>query len=162
MQIDLNNLTAEQKQALREALGLPSENQGRSPEYGNRQLHDLRLLPTSTDPRPTFFFIEAPRDRDVSKTYEFEHGKLMWSSDGTEICVRSRAEQDAKLKQGYSLMPIGSMPVDPDAERKALLASLSPDDRKLVLASHKKAHLGRIEDALADLTPDEVKALSEA
>ena len=85
--MDLNHLTPDQIASLKTQLA-QTDTSGRSPIRA-RQLHDLRLLPTANDPRPTFFWsAEGSRDTVITHT-EFGNGKLMWSEDGVEIFTLS-------------------------------------------------------------------------
>jgi len=162
MGIDLSNLSPDDLVYLRQALGLPAgiDPTGRSPFAGqNRQLHDLRLLPTATDPRPTFFWsAETPRD-DPGVTRQHEFPKLLWSPDGVEITVNSAREQAEKEAQGYLRTDPGMISPDPLADLRAQLAALSEDDRQAILVSQKRARLGHLEEDLADLSMDTVEAL---
>ncbi len=124
-----------------------------------RQLHDLTLLPTADDPRPTFFWSALkPRDLDVSKTHEFP--KLMWhGTTGTEITVQSRDEQQAHLSMGYVLTAPHTVAVDPMAEFQAAFDALSAQDRELLVKSIEQDRISKLKMQLGSLPPDQLEAL---
>lgn len=124
-----------------------------------RQLHDLRLLPTKDDPRPTFFWsAEAPRDGvDLTKTTEFP--KLMWSPEGQEITVPNADEQARYLQQGYALVAPADVVIDPMAAIQQQWASLSPEDQALILESQKQDRIKALKDKLAALPAERLEAL---
>jgi len=124
-----------------------------------RQLHDLRLLPTADDPRPTFFWSAVgPRDDpEANKTHPYP--RLLWAVDGTEICVRSKSDHDAKLAEGYVEVDPGLVAPDPMADMRIMLASLSPADRDLVVNGAKRAQMQAIQEQLAEFSADDLEAL---
>jgi len=131
---------------------------GRSP-IRPRQLHDLTLLPTKDDPRPTWFpSAEKPRNIDVSKTYEFP--KLMWKGDtGQEITVASAEEQATKMRFGYVLTCPLAVELDPMEELQKQFSMLSDEDQ---LAIRKATYENRIEtmvDQLAKLDQSQLDAI---
>ncbi len=131
---------------------------GRSP-LRDRQLHDLRLLPTADDPRPTFFWsAEGSRDTVITHT-EFGNGKLMWSEDGVEICIHSQVEQDARLAEGYLLVAPQSVVHDPIADLSDAFAGLSTEEQTLIVEAQKKQRRDAISAKLAELSPDALERL---
>jgi hypothetical protein len=129
---------------------------GRSP-LRDRQLHDLRLLPTATDPRPTFFW-SAEGSRDTVVTHS-EFPKLLWSDTGVEITVRSKEEQDSKIAQGYVFVAPASVVVDPMADLSDALAGLSDEERTLVLEAQQAQRRAEITAKLAGLSPEALEKL---
>src|SRR5882757_4365765 len=101
--MDLANLTPSEIASLRaQLLGAPgsaNDPTGRSP-IKPRQLHDLRLLPTATDPRPMFIpSTETPRDWVVGPGTPFP--KLLWHrTTGEERTVHTATEQ-ARYEQDW-------------------------------------------------------------
>jgi hypothetical protein len=143
-------------------LNLQALSTGRSP-VRPRQLHDLRLLPTKDDPRPTFFWsVEGPRDMEAGKT--FPYPRLLWSVDGTEVRVENKKEHDAHLSQGYLEYNPGTAVLDPSDAIRAMLEKLSPADRDLVVNGAKAAKIKALQEqmlALSDADLDTVLASME-
>lgn len=137
-------------------LGDPS---GRSP-MRPRQLHDLTLLPTKDDPRPTFFWsAEKPRHAaDLSKISEFP--KLMWhGTTGTEISVTSRDDQQAHLSMGYVLSAPANAVVNPLAALQSQLDAIPESDRALLLKSIETDRINKLRAQLGELPADQLEAL---
>ena len=119
--MDLSRMTPDDIASLRAQLGL-TDTSGRSP-LKPRQLHDLRLLPTKDDPRPTFFWsAEAPRNvADLTKTSPYP--KLLWEPvTGTEVTAQSPEEHET-LYAGYLPLAPATAVLDPQAELEAQFAS---------------------------------------
>jgi len=157
------NLNPEMLAAIQQALnngtltlGNPT---GRSP-IRPRQLHDLRLLPTKDDPRPTFFWsAESPRDGvDLTKTTEFP--KLLWDgTTGTEITVTSREEQEAHLRMGYVFTAPAWVEPDPMDAIRAQFEALPPEDRALLIAAQQQDRINRLKAQLSEMPEDKLAAL---
>lgn len=151
--------TPEQLAALKaqlDAAGL--DESGRSP-FNPRQLDNLTLRPTATDPRPTFFWsAEAPRHGDLSKTSPFP--RLLWhEGTGQEITVYTQAEMVDKKAHGYIGVPPASVVVDPVEQMRAALDALSEEDRALLIEANKQERLGKLKAQLAELPEGELSAL---
>lgn len=132
---------------------------GRSP-IKPRQLHNLTLLPTKDDPRPTFFWsAESPRDiADLTKTTEFP--KLMWHGQtGTEIAVESRDEQQAHLSMGYRLTAPAGLVIDPMDAIRVAWEALSSEDQALLVEAQKQDRINALRAKLSQLEPDKLEAL---
>jgi hypothetical protein len=130
---------------------------GRSP-LRDRQLHDLRLLPTADDPRPTFFW-SAEGSRDVQITHT-EFPKLLWHGEtDVEITVRSREEQEQKLAQGYVLTAPAAVAVDPMADLSDAFAGLTIEEQELIVAAQAKQRRDAITAKLAELSPEALERL---
>lgn len=163
--MDLNalvgSLAPEQVAALKSALDGLSDTSGRSP-FRDRQLHDLTLLPTKDDPRPTFFWsAEKPRNAgNLTKTTEFP--RLMWHNQtGREITVDSAKAMAEKQNEGYIITPPANAEApDPAAVIRQQLEKLSPEDRKLVLQNAHDARLNLLKDALLGISDEEREALA--
>ena len=144
-------LLAQIQQAVKDgSLQLPATG-GRSP-IRPRQLHDLRLLPTKDDPRPTFFWsATAPRDGvDLTRTSEFP--KLLFHGEtGTEIVVQSRDEQQAHLAMGYTFNAPAWQAPDPMDAIQAQWDALSADDQALLLESQKQDRIAMLKAKLSAL-----------
>ncbi len=131
---------------------------GRSP-LKPRQLHDLRLLPTATDPRPTFFWsAESPRDGTAHTTTEYP--KLLWhGTTNTEITVLSRQEEQQKLASGYVTLPITSVVVDQVQTLAEQLAGLSEEDRAFILEAQQRSRREALTAKLAGLSDADLESL---
>jgi hypothetical protein len=162
MDLDLTQLSTDQLLALKARLDGLTDTSGRT---GNRprQLHDLRLQPTATDARPMFIWsAESPRDRDVSKQNDYP--RLMWHTDtAKEICVHSVEERDEKLSQGYQLVAPTTTQMTPTEILAEDLASLTDEEREIVLAEQQKARVKSVQERLAGLSEAQLeKLLSQA
>lgn len=155
MAIDIHALSESDLQALRARLGtLAPDPMGRIVQMPGRQLHDLNLQPTAEDPRPLFVPSAAsPRDVQVGRPTEYK--KLMWSPDGREIAVSTRAEEDAYAAKGYVLTSPATRAMSTEELIAAEFASLPPEDQQLVIETAKAAKLATMQERLASLTPDE-------
>lgn len=143
------SLTPEQIAQLRAELESLTD-AGRSP-VRPRQLQDLRLPPTGTDPRPLFVWsAESPRDLPQGgfKAYP----KLLWHIEtGREVTVRD-AEAEAQLGEAYTATPPGTVAEDPTERAAREFAQLSAEDQALVLEMQRQARLNRVNGLLASLT----------
>ncbi len=160
--MDLANLTPEQLIALKQQLDGLSDTSGRSP-IRPRQLHNLTLLPTATDPRPMFIpSAEAPRDgRDLTKTTEFP--KLMFHKDsGEEITVYSAGEQ-RQMSDLYDLLAKAGRVLEPMDALRLELDSFSEEDRKLIMDAQKQSRMATMQAKLAGLSEEALaRLLAEA
>lgn len=161
-QIDLSGFTAEQLAALKAQLN-STDGSGRSP-IKPRQLHDLRLLPTADDPRPTFFWsVDPPRDgRDLTRGTPYP--RLLWHVDsGEEITVLDLEAHQAKQAEGcWTETAPSAGPVDPMADMQAALDALTPEDRALVVAAQQQTRLQEITAKLSKLSPSTLELLLTA
>lgn len=118
----LSQLSVDQLQAIL------NQGHGRSP-LRPRQLHDLRLPPTATDPRPTFIVTEAPRDVVITHS---PYPALRWNeTTGREITVQD-AEEDQRLGPGWVKIPPYVAPEEPEERAARLFAELCPEDQQMV------------------------------
>lgn len=161
MGLDLSAFTPEQIDLLKAQLNAVTDSSGRSP-LRPRQLHDLRLVPTKDDPRPTFFWsTDSPRNAgDLSKTAPYP--KLMWHAEtGQEITVAGPAHEREKAEDGYVLTsPENAEAPDLVALLKAQLESLSPEDRQVLVAAAQRDRLAKVQEAMAGLSEAELEALT--
>jgi len=164
MAFDVTQLSQDDIATLRQLMGggLDSfglDALGRSPNKP-RQLQDLRLNPTATDPRPTFYMsAESPRNAgDLTKTKPYP--RLMWDTKGKEITVASRTAQETYTAQGYVLVaPADAPPADPVDDLTAALEALSETDRKALLASVQASKIAGLQEKMASLTPEQLDAV---
>lgn len=143
------------------ALNLGGRADGRSP-IKPRQLHNLMLSPTATDPRPTFFMsAEAPRDGSAAVATEFP--KLLWhGTTGTEITVRSIADQQAHLSMGYVMKAPFAIALDPMADLQAQFDALPQADREAMLQSIERDRVEKLKSRLGAISPEQLEALLAA
>lgn len=131
---------------------------GRSP-IKPRQLHDLRLMPTATDPRPAFFW-SAEGNRDLAVTHSL-YPKLLWhGTTNVEITVHSAEEETAKLREGYVLLPISAVVVDPVQNIADQLAGLPEEEKALILQAQATIRRNALIDKLAQLSDDDIEKLA--
>ncbi len=158
--MDLTALSTEQLLALKAQLDGLTDTSGRSP-IRPRQLHDLTLLPTKDDPRPTFFWsAEKPRNSpDLTKTMPYP--RLMWhGTSGQEVTVADAKVEATYTSNGYILTPPANAEApDAAAAMRAQLEQLSPEDRKLLVQAVQKDKMERLKAQMADLTDEEMAAL---
>lgn len=157
--MDISRLTPAEIASLRQQLNLNETNPlGRSPDRP-RQLHDLRLMPTKDDPRPTFFWSAEPSRTEVPQAPPF--AQLLWeSSTGREITVYSPAERDTYTAKGFvTTQPSNAIAPDQAVVARQQLERLSPEDRKLVLQDAHAARLERVKEMLLDLSDADREAL---
>jgi hypothetical protein len=175
--MDLSRLTPEMEARLMAILNNPSQAGvvgtgvlGPLSPMRPRQLHDLRLLPTADDPRPTFFpSAEPPRDGSHLQTFEFP--KLLFHSvTGTEICIHSKAEEAQMLASGYQKIALPRESDDPEAQAareaehlQAALLALPEHEREAILAEQKQRQRATFHERLSAL-PERVleQVLAEA
>ncbi len=159
----LSSFTPEQLQLLKAALDGMTNVSGRSP-FLPRQLHDLTLLPTKDDPRPTFFWsADKPRNvGDLTKTKPYP--KLMWEvPTGREITVANAKDEAAHTAQGFILTPpANAEKPSPFDVLKDMLEGLTEADRSLVLKGAHATRLDGIKDGILELGDDEREALIAA
>ena len=135
---------------------------GRSP-FRPRQLHDLTLLPTKDDPRPTFnWSADPPRDDGGASRRTFPYPRLLWARDGTEITVHSEQEHRAQVAAGYLEQAPGDVVIDQAAELRAMLKALSPADRALVVDGQRQARIKAALAALEELPTGEADSMIES
>lgn len=165
MNLDITQFSPEDLQALAAALqsigGAGLDAQGRSP-LKPRQLRDLRLLPSATDPRPTFFMsADPPRDVDITKTTPYP--RLMWhGTSGEEITVPHAKAQADKLASGYVLAPPANAPAPKVFDVVAAqLDGLSDKDKAALLKSYQQDRLAKLQALIAELPEHEIAALLE-
>jgi len=157
----LSAFSPEQIELLKAAL--MSDVSGRSPLVP-RQLHDLRPLPSATNPRPTFFWSAKSPDNvgDLTKTTPYP--RLMWEQpSGREITVRDAKEQATYTAQGFILTPpANAEKPSPFDALKDMLEGLSEADRQLVLKGAHATRLDRIKDGILELSDEDREALVAA
>lgn len=157
--MDLTSLSPEQLASLKAQLDSLTDTSGRSP-LKPRQLHDLRLLPTKDDPRPTFFWSAEPPRTAVDLTRTTVYPKLLWSTTGQEITVTSAAAEQSFTAQGYQDRPPADLPVpDPMDVLRAQLDALSPQDRELLIAAQQQDRIATLKAKLVALPEDQLAAL---
>lgn len=159
MSLDLSQLSPSDIASLKAMLA-GTDDSGRSP-IRDRQLHDLRLLPTKDDPRPTFFWsAEQPRNAgDLTKTSMYP--RLMWhSTTGQEITVKDVEAQETHTAKGFILTPPANAEApDPMEAIRLAFESLSPEDRATLVAAQQKSRLDTLQAQMAELSEADLEAL---
>ena len=131
---------------------------GRSP-LKNRQLNDLRLLPTADDPRPTFFWsAESPRDAgDLTKTTPYP--RLLWHRDtGVEITVQT-ADEHAQMGEEWLLLPPAQTAPEPMDVMRSELDARTPEDRAVLIEGQRQARMAALQAKMATLPDAALEAL---
>lgn len=155
--MDLTRLDPGQLAQLKAQLDSITDVTGRSP-LRPRQLHNLTLLPTATDPRPTFFWsAESPRDQPIGPGTPYP--KLLWhQGNGTEVTVRSQ-DEEASYGAEWASIPPSAKPIDPLAGVQDIFAGLSDDERALLIEAQKADRMTRLRAKLADLSEGDLERL---
>jgi len=158
MNIDLGSLSQDDLIALKAKLDGLTDVSGRSP-MRPRQLHDLTLLPTATDPRPTFFWsADTLRGVDTRRTTPFP--MLLWHGQtGVEVTVTDAKMQSAYVANGYVSAPPFDIVIDPMDVLAAQLDALSESDRAALIESQRQDRLNAIRKKLADMPEDKLAIL---
>jgi hypothetical protein len=126
-------------------------------------LHDLTLLPTKDDPRPTFnWSADPPRDDGGESRRTFPYPRLLWTADGTEITVHSEAEHRGMVAQGYLEQAPGDVVIDQAEQLRQMLEALSPADRALVVDGQRQARIKAALSALEELPRGEADTMLES
>lgn len=133
--------------------GILAQGHGRSP-IKPRQLHDLRKLPTATDPRPTFFLDTDGREFEPITHSPFP--RLFWLKDtGQEVTIHSADELDAKRHLLLDAAPNTAV-LDPTERARQMFEALSSEDQALVLEAQRQARLAKVNAAMAGLSETQV------
>lgn len=156
--MQLSNLPPSELQALKAQLDGLTDTSGRSP-LRPRQLHDLTLHPTATDPRPTFFWsAESPRTGTIGPPTLYP--KLLWQGEtGQEITVYSAGEEQTKLAQGYVTTAPTTRVSDPVTDLSDQLSGLSDEEQTLILEAQAKIRRDALTARLAALSDAEIDRL---
>lgn len=155
--MDLNTLTPSDLAALKAKLFPETDPLGRSP-LRPRQLHNLTLLPTKDDPRPTFFWsVEGPRDVVITHT---AFPKLLWhQTTNTEVTVYSQDEEAHLLATGYGSAPISAVVLDPVQNLADQLAGLSEEEQALILQAQQQTRIETLTAKLSKLSDADLERL---
>jgi len=158
MNIDLGSLSQDDLIALKAKLDGLTDVSGRSP-MRPRQLSDLNLLPTATDPRPTFFW-SADTLRGVDTRRTTPYPRLMWHKEtGQEITVTTAAALASHTTMGYLEAPPFDIVIDPMDVLAAQLDALSEQDRAALIESQRQDRLNAIRKKLADMPEEKLAVL---
>lgn len=153
--MDLSSLSHDQLLALKSQLDGLTDTSGRSPIHP-RQLHDLRLAPTATDPRP--MFVWSADGREFAPGPGTLYPKLLWHREtGAEVTVTSRVEEQA-LEGEYTPTYTPANAATPMDAVQAAFDALSPEDQTIVLEAQRQS---RIQDVAAKLSGLSEKALAQ-
>jgi hypothetical protein len=158
--VDLSSLSPDQLAGLKAQLDGLSDTTGRSP-IRPRQLHDLRLLPTATDPRPLFIpSAEAPRNAtDLTRTTPYP--RLLFDADtGVDVTAQDAPHHRRLLAEGYVEIAPVLAPVAPLESVQAEFHALSDEDQALVLEGQRQARIAALQAKLSALPESAVTALT--
>lgn len=154
--MDLSTFTPEQIAQLKGQLA-GTDDLGRSP-LRPRQLHDLRLLPTATDPRPLFIpSAEGTRDLPSGPLKVFP--MLAWSPTGEEITLQDARERDQRVAEGYVLTPPVMTPVDPLTAVQSAFDALTPEEQAILVEEQRQDRLTALRAKVAGLSEAQLEAL---
>jgi len=157
MELTPDLLAAIQQAVADGKITLPT-NTGRSP-IRDRQLHDLRLLPSATDPRPLFLpSAEAPRDAAPYVRGQFP--TLRWhKATGVEVCARNAKDLALYSTDEYTAIPVHLEAADPLRDAQAALDTLPVAEREVIINNAKDLKLKRIQDQLAALAGNDLETV---
>jgi len=130
---------------------------GRSP-LRDRQLHDLRLVPTATDPRPLFIpSAELPRD---AKPYVYtKFPSIRWHREtGAEVSVKD-AKAAAALGPEYVDYPVHLQPLDPMAGMADALAALTDKERDAITANQRDLRMAKLQEQLSQMSESDLETV---
>ena len=157
----MDALTPEQMQQIQRMIneGLISPS-GRSP-IRDRQLHDLRLVPTATDPRPLFVpSAEAPRD---AKPYVYtKWPSLRWHKETGEERLVSNARESDALGADWGEEPHHMKPADPLAGVQEALAVLTESERDAIMNNQQDLRTKRLVDQVSTLSHADLETVMVA
>ncbi len=130
---------------------------GRSP-LRDRQLHDLTLLPTADDPRPTFFWsAEKPRNEQIGPGTPYP--RLLWTAEGVEVTVHTADEHKNLNAQGYLDQCPADVVINLMDELQMQFEALPEEDRNLLIAAQKRDRIAKLQAQFAELPEDKLNAL---
>jgi hypothetical protein len=152
--LDLTQFTPEQIAALKAQLS-GVDGTGRSP-FRPRQLNDLRILPSATDPRPTFFWSATTPPDFVPGPYK-EYPKLLWHQTTGQEVTAHNAEDEQRYGSEYASVPFASVPADPITDMATALAGLTPEEQAIILKEQKKDRLSQLQAKLSGLSEAELE-----
>ncbi len=157
--IDLTQLSTDDLIALKARLDGLTDVSGRSP-MRPRQLHDLRLLPTKDDPRPTFFMSADPPRNAGDLTRTTPYPALVWHPEtGQEFTAADAKAMSAYLAAGYVTAPPFTVEVDPMDLLAAQIEALSEADRTALLESQRLDRIAAMRSKLAGLSEEKLAIL---
>lgn len=157
--IAIDQLPAALQEMLRQYQGANGTLAGRSPHRG--VLHDLRIAPSATEPRPLFTSPtsgmkethEPYRHQAYPKLkFRLEEGKLV------EITVKNEAA-DAALGSGWADAPPIMQALTAADRARREFEMLSPDDQALVLEMQAEQRRSKVQAALSSLSQAEIDEL---
>ncbi len=135
--------------------GLISPN-GRSP-IRDRQLTNLTLVPTATDPRPLFIpSAEVPRDTKPQVYTKWP--SLRWKPNGEEVRVKD-ALALAALGDGYLDYPPHLQPLDPMAGMTEALAALTEKERDVIVSTQRDLRMKKLQEQLSQMSESDLETV---
>ncbi len=130
---------------------------GRSP-LRERQLHDLTMLPTADDPRPTFFWsAEKPRNEQIGPGTPYP--RLLWTAEGVEVTVHSSEEHRRMVAQGYLEQCPADVVIDVMDQIRQQFDALPEEDRKLLIAAQRQDRIAKLQAQMVEMPEDELNAM---
>ncbi len=157
--IDINSFSTDELIALKAKLDGLTDVSGRT-GVRPRQLHDLRLLPTKDDARPTFFMsAEPPRNAGDLTRANPDAKALVWHAEtGQEMTVDAK-KLSTYTAQGYLTYPPFAVEVDPMDLLAAQIDALSDADRTALIESQKMDRIAAMRAKLAVLSEEKLAIL---
>ena len=129
---------------------------------GHRQLRRLDKDPTAKDARPKFYYDTLSEEEQYASPPP-PYRVLRWHpTTGEEVCATTPDQLAAYEARGYVSFPPNQHPTTVNDAIAAELASLSPEDRALVLASAKQTRMDALTKKLAGLSDADLATVSAA
>ena len=158
MSLDLNSLTPDIIQKLLDLVNSPQGTAAmRSPV--RKPLTNLNMPQSARDRlhRPHFeWSADAPPEGVTIPPFP----RLYWDRHGREIRVESGEDLMTRDTTGWTDAPPLGKALTPAELVQAEFDSLSDEDKQLVLTATKQAKLGRIQEAMGQLNPAELSAIT--
>ena len=161
MALDLTSRTPEDLLALKARLDGLTDVSGRT-SIRPRQLHDLRMLPTKDDARPTFFWSAEPPRNAGNLTRPGPFVALLWHKEtGQEITVSDRKVYETYTAPGsvYVTYPPFAVEVDPMDALAAQIDALSEGDRAALIEAQRQDRIAAMRKKLGELSEEKLAIL---
>lgn len=156
--IDVNKLTADDLQILKNMLGIKEEST-RSPMW--RPLRDLRPPQTAKGRlnRPHFeWSADEPPEGVVIPPFP----RLYWDGRGVEVRVESEDDLIARAKPDWTDRPPMANAMSEADRVRAEIALLSDEDREFLMTAHKQAKMDRLKEQMMTLSAADIASLASS
>lgn len=165
----LTKMSPEERTRIAELLGVlggQEQNYKFLPNSGNRQLQDLRIAPSESDPRPLFVpsaQLKPGQEPPLSAHKPFPSLRFH-PTTGEEIRCETQKKQDEAEAKGYVRYEqcAAVAAVKPVEIAAATLAKLTEDERKQVMRELRSRKMQKAEELLAGLSDTDVTSAQQS